>query len=400
MDAARVVVVALLCCLAPLGGVYATELDEHPSGMSVVSENGTAEYLAPASGDVDRSGRSSTSLDVAAAVGSNAGEVSVTYRQAAIDRNYREAESVDERRAAVHNGTEAMSRRVDHLERKEREAVQRYSDGEMSETELLRTLAIVHREAEATASTLSWLETRADRLGMDETEQTLSAEQIRLVPLQGPVRASVDESLAGGDGVNVHVETSGSGIVLATMEETPGEEQRYVREANDPTAKTVNIEDRYGGRLAPAEERIEELYPWVAANGNPSVSLWGPPQVRLYRFTYAHPHGELELYLDSGSAEVLQETQRKDPENVPTDTAEVTEGDLRLTVETTRAGGPLGVSVVDTSTGETVDADVTVNEEPLDAAGADRRWAVAPRGDVTINATHRGQTLQYQTTLD
>lgn len=399
MDAARVVIVALLC-VAPLGGVYATELDEHPSGMSVVSENGTSEYLAPAHGDVDRTGQRSTSLDVAAAVGSNAGEVRITYRQAAIDRNYRNAEPVDERRAVIRNGTEAMSERVDRLERREREAVQRYSDGDMSETELLRTLAIVHREAVATESTLSWLETRADRLGMDETEREISVQQIRLVPLQGPVRASVDESLDGEQDVRVHVDTSGRGIVLATMEDTPGGEPRYVREANDPTAKTVNIEDRYGGRLAPAEERIEELYPWVANNGNPSVSLWGPPQVRLYRFTYAHPHGELDLYLDSGSADVLQETQQKDPHLVPTEAAEVTEGDLRLTVETTRAGGPLGVTVVDTSTGEPVDADVAVNDEALGSTGGETHWSVAPRGEVTINATYRNRTLQHETSLD
>lgn len=400
MDAARVVVVALLCCLAPIGGVYAVEMDEHPSGMSVTEQNGTAEYLAPAPEDVDRSGQRDTSLDVAAAVGSNAGEVRVTYRQAAIDRNYREAESVDERRAVVRNGTEVLSQRVDHLERKEREAVQQYSDGAISETELLRTLAVVHREAEATESTLSWLETRADRLGMDETERELSAEQIRLVPLQGPVRGSVDESLDGEQDVRVHVDASGSGIVLASMDETDGGEPRYVREANDPTAKTVNIEDRYEGRLAPAEERIEELYPWVSSNGNPSVSVWGPASVRLYRFTYSHPHGELDLYLDSGSADVLQETQRKDPERVPTDTEEVEEGDLRLVIDTTRAGGPLGVTVVDEMTGEPVDAEVEVNGEPLGSTDGDRHWSVAPRGEVTINATHRNRTLQYETTFE
>lgn len=400
MDAARVVLVALLCCLASLGGVYATELDEHPSGMSVVHQNGTAEYLAPAPGDVDRTGQRTTSLDVAAAVGSNAGEVRITYRQAAIDRNYRDAETVDERRAVIRNGTEAMTQRVDRLERKEREAVQRYSDGEMGETELLRTLAIVHREAVATESTLSWLETRAERLGMDETEGAISVEQIRLVPLQGPVRASVDESLDGERDVRVHVDTSGRGIVLASMDETPGGEPRYVREANDPTAKTVNIEDRYGGRLAPAEERIEELYPWVADNGNPSVSLWGPPQVRLYRFTYAHPHGELDLYLDSGSADVLQETQLKDPELVPTDAAEVSEANLQMTVETTRAGGPLGVTVTDASTGEPVDADVAVDNRTVGSTGGETFWSVAPRGDVTVNATYRGETLRYDTTLE
>lgn len=400
MDGARVVIVALLCCLAPLGGVYAAELDEHPGGMAVSSQNGTAEYLAPAPGDVDRSGQQSTSLDVAAAVGSNAGEVRTTYRQAAIDRNYRDAETNAERRAVVRNGTEAMGERVDRLERRERAAVQRYSDGELGETELLRTLAIVHRESVAAESTLSWLETRADRLGMDETRRELQVERIRLVPLQGPVRATVDESLDGEQDVRVHIDTSGPGIVLATMEATPGDEPRYLREANDPTAKTVNIEDRYDGRLAPAEERIEELYPWVAENGNPSVSLRGPPQVRLYRFSYEHPHGDLDLLLDSGSAEVLQETQRTDPDVVPTETATVSEGDLQLRVETTRAGGPLGVTVVDAEAGEPVDADVVVDDESLGATGGDTHWSVAPRDAVTINATHRGRTLQYETSLD
>lgn len=399
MDGTRVIVVALLLCLAPLGGISAVALQDGETGMSVVPQENTSEYLAPPPDSIDRTGQRGMSIDVAGSVSANAGEVRSTYYLASIQRTYETAGTDDERRALVRNGTERVVERVDALERQERRAIQQYNEGEISETQLLRRLAIVNREAESTTSTIDGLETRADNLGMDSTSDRLSLQQTRLLPLQGPVRSDLASALDGEDDVRVHVETSGGGIVLAKVQRNNANVE-YVREAYDPTAKTVNIGDRYNSSISAAEGRLEELYPWVVTDNVATVSTEGPAFARIYQFTYPHRHGQLTVYLDSGSGEVLQDIQRKDPEAVPTSTLDVVDDDLRLVLNRTRAGGPLGAAVYDASSGEPVDARIEFDGDAVGRTGGDRVWTVAPRGEVRINATDGNRTLSHETSFE
>lgn len=402
MDGIRVIVVALLLCLAPLGGISAGALQDGETGMSVVPEENTSEYLAPPPDSIDQTGQRGMAIDVAGSVSANAGEVRSTYYLASLKRIYDTAATDEERQEVVRNGTERIVERVDELERQERRAIQRYNEGEISETQLLRRLAIVNREARAIAGedrAIDWLNTRADNLGMDSTSDRLSLQQTRLLPLLGPVRSDLASALDGEDDVRVHVETSGDGIVLAMVHQS-GTKVEYVREAYDPTAKTVNIGDRYNSSISAAEGRLEELYPWVVTDNVATVSTEGPAFARIYQFTYPHRHGQLTVYLDSGSGEVLQDIQRKDPEAVPTSTLDVVDDDLRLVLNRTRAGGSLGVAVYDASSGEPVDARIEFDGDAVGRTGGDRVWTVAPRGEVRINATDGDRTLSHETSFE
>lgn len=399
MDGTRAVVVALLLCLASLGSLSAVAMQDQDAAMSVVSQDGTAEYLAPAQDRIDRDGQQTVTIDVGGAVDSNAGEVRSTYYRVSLQRSYREAETTDERRAVVRNGTSSIGDRVGALEDRERRAVERFSAGEISEQQLLRRLAVIDQDARSLERSVDWLETRADNLGLQSSEARLSLYRARLHTLHGPVRATADSAIAGEGETRVHVETSEGGVVLATVAERNGEDT-YLREAYDPSARTDDFGDRSGSGLSAAEERLRELYPWVTNNSQPTAAPIGPDYARLWRFTYSHPHGSLETYLDVETDQILLERQYKDPESVPTNDTETVEGDLRLVLNRTQAGGPLGVAVYDDDTGEPVDATVKIDDEAVGRTDADRLWTVAPRGGTTVNVTHQGETVTHRTTFE
>lgn len=400
MDGTRAIVLALLLCLAPLGVISAGAMQTQQNAtMTVVPQDGSAEYLAPSADRVDRSGLGTASIDVAGAVGANVGEVRSTYYRVSFQRSYREAETSSERRSIVTNGTERVGERVDELERQERRAVERYRDGEIGQRELVRKLTVVDQESRALESTVDWLETRADNLGMYEAENELALHRARLRPLQGPVRSNAESAISGQADARVYVAVSSDGLVLATIEETDGE-ATYLREAYDPSARTDDFDQQSGSGLSAAEERLRELYPWVTNNSTPTAAPIGPDGARLWRFTYAHPQGNLETYLDVETNRVLLEHQYKEPDNVPTTTDETVEGDLRLVLNRTNAGGPLGVTLYDDDSDDPVDATVEVDDESVGSTDGDRLWTVAPRGETTINATYGGQTVSYRTTFE
>jgi hypothetical protein len=398
MDGTRAVAVALLVCLASFGSLSAVAMQEQGASMSVVPQDGTAEYLAPPVDGIDRDGQQTMSIDVGGAVDSTAGEVRSTYYRVSLQRSYREAETTDERRAVVRNGTSRIGERVQSLEDRERRAIERFSAGEIGERQLLRRLAVVDQDARSLERFVDWLETRADNLGLQGSEEQLSLYRARLHTLQGPVRATADSAMSGDGETRVHVETSGGGIVLATVAERNGEDT-YLREVYDPTARTDEFSEPSGVGLSAAEERLRELYPWVTNNSTPTAAPVGPDDARLWRFTYSHPHGTLETYLDVETEQILLERQYKDPETIPSNATETVEGDLRLVLNRTRAGGPLGVSVYDAETGEPVDATIEMDDESVGRTDGDRLWTVAARGGTTVNATHDGETVTQRTTF-
>ena len=399
MNGSRAVVFALLCCLASVSGVAVQAQTGNESTMSVTPNNGTAEYLAPPPSAIDRSERSTAGLDVAGAVSDNAIELQTTYQRVNFQRAYRNAETDTERRMILRNAAEWYTERTDRLEQRRRTTIQQYGRGDISSGELFRTLSAVDRGAGVMESNIGWFENNAEDLGMSGVQSQLDTDRVRLITLQGPLGDALGEALEGERPLLVHVDVSGNATVLATVKPDAGQ-PTYVREAYDPSARSIGVPDTYDGDLSPALDRIESLYPWVTDNGSPTVDFIGPDAARLYRFEYDHPHGSLLTYLDGGSENVVKEIQRNDPESVPTNTVETVDGGLLLRLNTTRAGGPLGVTVLNETSGEPVAATVEINGQQAGKTGGGRVWTVAPRGTVTVNATHDGQSLSVTTTLE
>lgn len=421
MDGTRVLVVALLLCVAPIGGVVADSAGSDVAGsiggdvagsagvdvsdppqqtveaenrsMIVFTADNTSEYLAPPASDLDRTDDRTTGLDVAGAVEIDGGGLESAYLVETLERRYAAADSDAERRAAIEDGVATLEQQVVELSARERIAIERYNDGAIGTDELLRTLTVVSRSAEMTAASLEWAEETASVHGMDAKAERAATARVRLVPMGGPLRAELADAITGEASVSVHVETAGDGIVLASIDR---EGDTYLREAHDPNARADEIGDQYGGNPSPALDRFTELYPWTIQSFD-GIDAIGPEQVRLYRFAATHSHGELETYLDSGSTNILHERQRIRPESAPKTTLRRTQGDLTVVLNVTRPGGPLAIAVRDATSGEPVAADVELNGVPVGTTDDRAIWTVAPRGATTINASHADETVSFET---
>ncbi|CCQ35400.1 uncharacterized protein Nmlp_1190 [Natronomonas moolapensis 8.8.11] len=406
MDGTRALVFAFLLCVAPIGGVVVGaegvggpgELQETTAdpdrSMTVLATPNTSEYLAPSAEGIERSGNHTAGLDVAAAVEADAGGLESAYLGETLERRYTSAASDAEHEAVVEDGVERLAARAGELRGTERTAIRQYNEGAIDARELLRTLTVVARVAGATVDRLEWLETRANRLEMDAEADRAATERAGLVPATGPVRTELAGAAAGSGSVRVYVETAGDGVVLAAIDRDDG---TYLREAHDPSARDRRTQDQYGGSPLLALERMERIYPWVTENNlGVSASPIGPPFERVYRFSIPHPHGELETYLDSGSEAVAIEFQRNDLDSLPTQRSRTTANGLRLVVDTTRGGGPIGVSALDDATGDPLNARIELGGDPIGSTDGDRLWAVAPRGPVTVTAAHDGETVSLE----
>lgn len=418
MNGLRAVAVALLCCLSMVAGVpiaadgaQAATATEH-GDSNVVSADNTTGYLAIPDSKISRTTTTEGQLDVGAAVASRTATLRIRRTEITLQKAVRNADNETERRAAVRRAAAQLSARIDRLETRERRAVSNYAAGGSSDTQFVRTLGVIDTEARKADAAIAVLYRQNDRLEDPVlSQEEIAAFRARLLPLYGPVRRQLAESVMTGESNRVYIETGETDIVLATVDNPEFDDQRYVREAHIRAARGPAEPTDFDAE--DVESRFNELYPWTADNQDGGIQIGrygGRPHVftsaGVWPLDVGHVHAAstpgLITFFDGTTADVFREFQFNDPELVPTTTIEneTTDGDLRLVVETTRAGGPIGISMVDNGTGERVDALVDVNGDSLGETGGDQVWTVAPRGDVTVNATHDGRTVTVETRLD
>lgn len=404
MNRSRVLVVALLCCLAPIAGVSAVVgTADEPASTPVVEGDGTAEYLAIPPDELDSDGFEHGELDVATAIASDGAELRSEFTATALRTELRTAETDEERRDILQRAAERTDDRIETLETRERAAVTGYSDGETDGTELLRTLSAVDAESETLLSIVREMHSAHAQLADSPlSEREMAAQRARLDPLSGPVRGEIRTAASGEQPIRIYVETRDDEIVLATVDR----QDRFVREAHLRGSSDLDGEDQLG--FGGAEERFEELYPWIAEE-NTGLNTWvvgGQPYLHhtgVYAVSAAHHHGfgspdDLTTYISGATTDVFYETQQLDPEALP-DRSLVSEDDgLELRLNWTRGGGPMGAEVVDAETEEPLDATIEINDERIGTTSGDRLWFVAPRGTVHVTVTHEDRTLETQIT--
>jgi hypothetical protein len=401
----RVVLVALLCTLATVGGI-ALGATQDGSELSIQTVENGSNYLGPNASDVDRSGQASTSFDVGATVRANAGDVRSTVLDASVKRKYESAATATQRQRVVKAETEGLAREVNALERREQRTLDEYAAGELGERDLFRTLAIIDGEADTLAGTVAWLETRANEINdsnnglrMTDELRRLSALRIRLQALCGPVRTKATRGMNGSSTNRIHAEVADGGLVLATVDRTRDGGYTYTREAYTPAIRTRQRTDRYDGRFGEVFARLGEIYPWVidhpprVANSNRIGR--GEGGARLYSVDLNYGQSRLTPYLDGGSGRVVKEQQRRRVEAMPTErrTATSDTSGLNVTVRTTYASGPLGVNATNPSRNRTVDATVYLNGDSVGRTDQGTFWTVAPRGAANVTVVHGNTTV-------
>lgn len=384
-----------------------------PAARPVVTRANTTATLE-LDGPTERATFGSASLDVAGAMAVGGAEVRGRFARLRVEHRYDAAETAADRRAAVRAATDRLDARVTTLRGRELAAREAFADGTVSRRAYLRQLAMVGVAAEELDEATTVLARRADEAGAGRvTTEEVAAIRADLVGLQGPVRARLAQGAAGTAGtVRVFVETDGDGLTLATTVSVRSDGQ-YVRSAHVPGARNETLPDQFeatGHPIDATRARARELYPWTFEN-NAGISvglLAGGLMLRdagVYPATVNHPHGtvrrgDLVAYLDGGTTDAFREVQYLSAGAVPNRTLGRDEaGQLSLSVNVTRAGGPMHVRTTDTA-GDPVDARLHVNGDTVGTAGADgSRWLVAPRGSVNVTAVEGGSRATVSGTV-
>lgn len=347
---------------------------------TVPVENSTARLVVPDE-KIERSGIASMRPDLGAALSGAGDDLDGRQRYLRTEIRFKDASSDEERRIVIDQTLIDLKDEAVAMRERQDRTTRRYANGTIDESELLRTLASIDRSArrmlETTRYVASYLESRRDWIGLLNRAYEVQA---ILETLKGPVREEVGRTLRGvGKTSHFSVKAGDNAIVLSTVDE----EGTFLREAYLPDNRGEESA-REIDRTWQALERSAEYYPWAENNtlGNPEA--YG--RVDVFVITRPHTQGETTAYLDAYSGDVFYETQQLDVDAMPLSTVKtVSEDGLRLVVQRPYPGGPVRVGVYDNSTGNPVNARVSVagvEIGPTDANGFVR--AAEPRSEYEI----------------
>jgi hypothetical protein len=378
------------------------------TGLPITGQRNTTGYLAIPVSEIERTEFASAHIDAAGAATVDRAEIEGRYSYLTLVESFTAAGTTVEREAAVEVALARLENRVTAVERRDRRALAAFNGGEMSAGTYLRELAAVDARADELSRSLTQLYEHVDSMRDPPVSPARIAEmKTRLVGLRGPVRDRVAAAMRGeSDPIRVFVETSDTGVVLATVTGSEFNRQ-YVREAYLPSARDPDGTDGFrtdrGYDLGAARERASELYPWTFENAGPTSTGLRTGEPYLYRagvysVTVDHPHGtatqgDLVVYIDGATGEVFREVQFKDLSEIPTGEPVVNRSaGLSVAVNRTHGGGPLSVDARSNATGEPVDATVFVDGARVGTTGSDGQlWTIAPREAYTVAVGAEGQ---------
>jgi len=382
---ALLVVVAALPVSTPLVGATDTggaePLQQTAQVQPIAGQNTTSVLLLTGE---PTSGYAQSTMDLAPAVSATHGAVGIQLRERIVRERLRDASTVDRRRQVLRQETERLAAEVEALERTERQALAQYERGDISVSDLLRTLAAVDAEARQAEQLVALLQDEVSQVQfLSATETRLQSLQVELATLRGPVREHARAVFRGEAApTRIHVSVAGEAVALATIRGNT-----YIREANDPS----NIDSTTADGFATENEvidRIGALYPWAWTGDTSSVRTYTNFENGFYRINVDHTHGQLTSYLDGSTQNVFSEIQYKSLSRMPTGQPTAAEANgTTLRVNQSFGGGPVQVVAQETATGAPVDGTVYVDGERVGRTSGGQRWLVGP-------------TSQYEVTLE
>ncbi|MWV65684.1 hypothetical protein GRS48_12765 [Halorubrum sp. JWXQ-INN 858] len=325
-----------------------------------------------------RAGVHGHDANLGTSLGLEVGEVDAALETEAVVQRIEDAETTAERQRRILAAVNQVEQDEVSLHSRQISAVDAHAAGELSDRELLAELVAVAAVAREYDARLDVLDELAEGTEGFSSPSRLDELQVQLQVYEGPVRDRALATLRGETGGSeVHVESSGGALVLATIDESEGQ---YVREAfrNDRW-------DRGGGTIS-SEDAINATvasYPETTALREPDAFGAGAVQ----RITVSHEFGELRTFVSGGTDQVFVEYQRTDLETFPDyETVTTTEDGFNVTVDRSYPGGPVVVTVLDDEDGDPVTG-VTVTKS---VSGGDSEAIGATDGDgavVTLSPT-------------
>lgn len=286
------------------------------------------------------------------------------------------ADLIAEYRALIHDHVRALDER-------EEAAVTAHADGDLSDTQLLRTILRNYNEANELAAFNDALNEHTGQIPGESPDNEL---QWKIATHQSDMRAELEAAATYGHETVVTVETHESGYRLSTV--AGGS---YLHETTRFDLRDRDA-DADGLSFGEAEEHAADRYPWALSNAN-SYRFHAAASPNFYLTEISHDHGELYGYIDGVTEEVTREHQLLAVNSLPTTEADsVTEDGLELTVNTTAASGPVEVSVADEDGDPVEGASIAIGEDDADWAEVGETdeegtvWIAPPVGAYDVQA--------------
>ena len=357
--------------------------DDHDTdGPTTLTPNTTARLTLS---EVSAEGRDSVIADVGANVEFETDRLDEYHRQRTFEQRLARTEDADERTDVIADELNRIDERIVELTRDEQSAYLAYERGEISERELLRTLTHVHVEARQLTQTI-------DFVNRHTQDSRVSEYQVEITKFDSPVRERVADAFSGtGDPIDVHVQSSPEGVVLATIDDGTFYREVYRADQRD--------RDAAQGQSLDQEAAMERYYPWAWGATGATSADGRENYAGLWRMSVSHPHGNLMVFLDTGTERPFRETQALQISQLPTEeVVNETTADTQLRVERTYPAGPTFVTVSDNDGPPPAGTTILVNGEPVVATDADGdAWFIAPeRSTYEISMTVGGTEIVTQ----
>ncbi|AXG05941.1 hypothetical protein DU500_05510 [Haloplanus rubicundus] len=416
MRALPVIAVALLLlCSAVVGatGGLAGSPTNGAAGTAPLGGTGTAPALEPSThvaqtGDaslqqinvldvpprsVERWGIEQQYVDLGPALGLSANATTDHLQTRAMVERVESANTTAERRERLETALQDLEARVDDLDERQTTAVAAYGRGEASARELLVTLVRVSIAAEELNDRRNRIEElAADTRGFDVDRGRLASIGNQLSAFGGPVRAHAAAVLRGeADPHRFYLATGPRSVTVSTVLDDTYLREAYRGDLRNGAGDAIELEV--------ALDIVAASYPVIWNTTREQTQVFGGGET--YPVRIGHSRGDLTAFVDSDAQVVYAEHQRRPLASMVADQrAEGTGDGVRLVVNQTYPGGPAQVRVVDSVTGDPIDATVSLAIETGDATrlgttGDDGvLWTLSPYRRYTVTVEAQGESAE------
>jgi hypothetical protein len=342
---------------------------------------------------IERWGVERQYVDLGPALGLSTNATTDHLQTLAMVERVEASNTTEERQDRLRTALEDLERRVDELDQRQTTAVAAYGRGEVSSRDLLVTLVRVSIAAEELNDRRGRIETlAADTRGFDIDRGRLASIGNRLSAFRGPVRAHAEAVLKGeADSHRFYLATGPQSVTVTTILGDTYFREAYRGDLRNGAGDAIELED--------ALDIVAASYPVIWNTTREQTQVFGGGET--YPVRIAHSRGDLTAFVDSDARIVYAEHQRRPLASMVADQrAEGTGEGVRLVVNQTYPGGPAQIRVVDDTSGEPVDAPVSMAIETggsarLGTTGDDGvLWTLSPYRRYTITAEIRGESVE------
>lgn len=346
---------------------------------------------------VERSGIEDHYVDLGSGVGLSTDATTDRLRTLEMVERVEAAETREERRGRLRNALRALETEVDDLGDRQTVAIQAYNRGEITSEELLVSLVRIGVAAEELNTRRTRLEALADETPQFDIDRgELASIGNQLSAFTGPVRAHAASVLRGeADPTRFYLATGPESVTLTVVVDDTYLRESYRGDLRNGAGDAIELEV--------ALDIVAASYPTIWNTTREQTQVFGGGET--YPVRIAHSRGDLTAFVDNDARVVYAEHQRRPLDTVVADgRAERSVGGVRVTVNHTYPGGPVQIRTVDESTGDPVDADVSVavgpgDPTPVGTADDDGvHWTLSPNRQYTITVDTRGETVDLVVT--